>query len=258
MFLMTQRNLVAAFALLALTAIGCIDGFSPAAHAQPPNGAVATSSDNASTTSQVEAKRRYEILGRKPDGATTVALEYVLFVPTTLSRTSNLNGRTIEKIYTISVPETRTREVTIPAGKDIDSFLNERYRSTGLPEAEVEEEVFYELLEIKSDGTRIVQMQMTEFEMEIRTRTLTKNGKTIEQCYAAFVPVSNEVVRVHVPPGRDILDYLDEVYPCDDCPPVEAPVDALVEAPVDSPVEAPVDSPQPIAPPSVPVVDPTD
>ena len=90
-------------------------------------------------------------------------------------------------------------------------------------EPEVIEELLYEIVEREPNGATIVQLELVDFHEETRSRTVVRDGETVEQVYFISTPVT-EVVTVRVPAGRNILEYLDEQFePLEEEPEMAAP-----------------------------------
>ena len=92
------------------------------------------------------------------------------------------------------------------AGTKLDSDVND-----GNTEPEVIEDLLYEIVEREPDGTTVVQVELVEFREETRSRTVVRDGETVEQVYVVVTPVT-ELVTVQVPPGRAVLEYLDQHF----------------------------------------------
>lgn len=65
----------------------------------------------------------------------------------------------------------------------------------------------YQLIETKTDGSRVVEYQVTVKVSETRVRTQTTDGVQVEEQYSVEVPVV-ETRQALVPPSEDIDNFL--------------------------------------------------
>lgn len=245
----TQRYLFTACVLFAISAIGCTEGYPPPAYGQESNTAVESRDDVDSSNQQQKPTRQYEVVATEADGSTTVQFSQVVFAPETRTRTTGYDdGVEVEDTYTVWVSQTNLETVSVPSEEDVVDFLNERYPQV-VPQPDTEENVLYEIVEREPDGTTVVLVNVFNFQEEIRTRKITRHGRTVEQCYARYEPTMHLVVRIRVPAGQDILATVDDFQRAVS-PPPPPPAPAVQDIPTAPPAPVVQDIPP------APVVDP--
>ena len=236
----TQQFLCAACSLFAFTAIGCTDGFPFSfplpAHGQEVNqGAV---SPDEVVPAEERPDREFDVLAKEPDGSTTVQFSQVVFEPVMQTRkVKDFNGDIVEESSTNWVPKTHLKTILVPSGEDIVQFLNEHHPQL-LPRPNAEEDVIYEVVERESDGTIVVAVNLFDFRHEILTRTIVRNGREIEQCYARYEPTLHAVARIRVPAGREILEAVGDFHFAMNPPPAPIIEDAPIAEPVNDGIPA--------------------
>jgi len=74
----------------------------------------------------------YKMIETAADGSRIVEYQVTLIVQEQRTRTTDAG---VEEVYTVEVPVTETRQVQVPAGKDIDAYLAAQ-SAAPVPEAE--------------------------------------------------------------------------------------------------------------------------
>ena len=242
----TRHYLFTACSLFAFTAFGCTEGYPPPAHGQESRPAAESRDDVDSGKQPQKPTRQYEVLAEEADGSTTVQFSDDVFAPETRTKTTQYDdGTEVENTYTVWVPQTILKTFSVPSGQHVDDFLNEGYPQI-LPQPESEEDVLYEIVEREPDGTTVVMVKVFDYQEEIRTRTITRNGREFEQCYARYEPTMYVALRIRVPAGQDILATVNDFQMA-----VSATRAPAIQG---SPTQPPAPAAQDIPP--APVVDP--
>jgi hypothetical protein len=226
----TQHYLFTACVLFAISTIGCTEGYPPPVHGQESSTAVESREDVDLSNQQQKPTRQYEVVATEADGSTTVQFSQDVFTPETRTSTMQYDdGVEVENTYTVWVPQTTHETVSVPSGEHVVDFLNESYPQT-LPKPDTEEDVLYEIVEREPDGTTVVLVNVFDYQEEIRTRKITRHGRTVEQCYARYEPTLHEVVRIRVPAGQDILATVEDFQTAVSPPPAPA-IEGIPAAP---------------------------